>query len=267
MMKSQAHTVRTLAMAAGIAAAHTTVAFAAGEPVVGASSQTQAQQAALKASFDEITRLISLSEVVKAKDLLGALRANSGVSMTATDSAKYQELYLAAMAREKTLDRNELSVQKAQLALDGGELKLAEQHAKAVASATGVSPVLQKRADTILGTVDVKRREATAVAPKAIRAAANAYDLGKYQEAKNLLDAVIKSGVDLPAAESKMLDEYRDRIVALAQTNSELFGRASAGMIQPGEIQPRRPEEPAPAAAPAADPAPAAAAAATETAR
>lgn len=254
MMKSQAQTVRTLAMAAGLAAGHTAVAFATGEPVAEVSSQTQAQQAALKASFDQVTRLISLSEVVKAKDLLGSLRANSGVSMSVADSARYQELYLAAVAREKTLDRNELSVQKAQQALDSGELKLAEQHAKAVASATGVSPVLQKRADSILGTVDVKRRDAVLAAPAAIRAAANAYDMGKYQDAKNILDAVIKSGVDLPVAESKMLDEYRDRIVALAQTNSELFGRPSAGMLQPGEIQPRRPEEPAATPAPAAAP-------------
>jgi hypothetical protein len=57
---------------------------------------------------------------VKAKDVLGSLRADTSVTMTASDNARFQELFKAIVAREKTLDRNELSVQKAQLALDGG---------------------------------------------------------------------------------------------------------------------------------------------------
>jgi Flp pilus assembly secretin CpaC len=260
MKNATSPTVRTLVMAAGIASAQHSVAFVSGEPVVE-TSNAAARAAATKATLDQVQSLLAVSKVVKAKEILGGLRAADMGGMSAADSGRYQELLRAVTQREKALDRNELSVQKAEVALESGELGLAEQHAKAVATAKGASAVLQRQADELLAKIDTRRETVKASAPKAIRAAANAFDLGKYTQAKELLDTVAKAGVTLDAADAAMMDDYRGRIVTLAQTRADLFAAsgAAAGMVQPGEIQPRRPEEAEPLEAtpsrPAAEPA------------
>lgn len=243
MMNRHPQTVRTLVMAAGLAAAQTTVAFAAGEPA--GATQSPRSSASVKNVLDDVRHLLAVDRVVKATDTLGRLRTDAGVTMNASESAQFQELLKAVMTRQSAMDRNELSFQKAELAFENGELALAEQYAKAVANATGVNPVVQKQAAALETKVQAARKDAIMAAPGAIRAAVNAYDIGKYAEAKVLLESVVRSGVELPETESKMLNDYRDRILTLAQSNSGLFARP--GMVQPGEIQPRRPEEPAPA--------------------
>jgi Flp pilus assembly secretin CpaC len=276
MKNATSPTVRTLVMAAGIAAAQHSVAFVAGDPVAESTS-VQSRSAEMKATLDQVQSLLAVSKVVKAKEILGTLRASDAGVMSSADSSRYQNLLRSVTEREKALDKHELSVQKAEVALESGELGLAEQHARAVATAKSASPVLQKQADELLSKVDTRREAVKATAPKAIRAAANAFDMGKYVQAKDLLDSIAKAGVELDASDAAMMDEYRGRIVALAEARSDLFAGPSAGMVQPGEIQPRRPEEaepleatpsrpssepapvsePAPAAEPAPSPAPA----------
>jgi len=260
MSNRQAQTVQKMLMAAGVAAGVQVAPAAWAEPVAEAGAKAVQGVGAsdrLKAASDAL----AVSKVVRAREILASI-AREGVSMSEADAREMKRLSESVSGRMKSMDRVELSLQKAELAVEQGDLKLAEQHAKAVATDAKADALQQKSADEMLAQVDTKRRELSARVPGALRAAANSYDLGRYEEARSILEMISRSGVELTPEQNTMLADYQVRVVAM----SGLGEGAAAGMVQPGEIQPRRPEEPSaqpekqPEPAPAAEqPAPAAA--------
>lgn len=257
MQNCHPQTVRTLMMAAGLVAGSS--AYAA--PILAQTTEPGSNDQSsvnVKQQLEQASDLIAVSKAVKAKAILSQLATAPGVTFSDTDRAQLATLLKSAEARLKLLSSTEISLQKADLALESGDLTLADQHAKAVATSSKASALDLKHADEITGAVDGKRREIAAKAPGAIRSAVNLFDSGKFLEAKAVLETISRSGVTLTPDQQQAVEDYQGRILALAQTRGELF--ASAGMLQPGVIKPLAPKTPDPAPATPVDPAPAPAA-------
>ncbi|MEK6700636.1 MAG: hypothetical protein AABZ53_00075, partial [Planctomycetota bacterium] len=236
MQNCHPQTVRTLMMAAGLVAGSSAFAAPVAAQTTQPGSNDQSSQN-VKQQLEQATEMLAVSKVIKAKALLSQLATAPGVTFSDTDRAQLSTLLKSAEARLKLLSSIEISLQKADLALESSDLSLAEQHAKAVATSSKASALDQKHADTILASVDGKRREVAAKAPGAIRSAVNLFDSGKFVEAKAVLETISRSGVTLSPDKQQIMDDYQGRILALAQTRGELF--ASAGMLQPGVINGR----------------------------
>ena len=252
--------IRTLALAAGLAAGtNLSTGHALAADDVNALPGSQNQPTSAKASLERIESMLSVSKVVKAKAEISRIAVDSSLSLTSAERTRLAELSRLVDSRSASMNKIEMSLQRAELAVETGDLRTAEAHAKAVLKDSKSDVAAKTRAEGLVAQIDRERSAVAEKVPGAIRSAINAYDNGEYLQAKNLLEAVTRSGVELTADQKSVVDTYQMRVVQIAETRKDLFGSpAAAGMLQPGEIQPRRPEDPAatpsaPTPAPAAE--------------
>jgi len=249
--------IRTLALAAGLAAGtNLSAGTALSADDTNALPGNQSQPVSAKASLERIESFLAVSKVVKAKAEIARLAVDSSLSLTTSERTRLAELSRLVDSRSSSISKIEMSLQRAEFAVETGDYRNAEAHAKAVIKDSKSDVADKTRAEALVAQVDRERSAIAEKIPGTIRSAVNAYDNGEYLEAKSLLEAVTRSGVELTADQKAAVDDYQMRVVQIAESRKDIFGSpAAAGMLQPGEIQPRRPEEPA--ATPAATPAPA----------
>lgn len=249
--------IRTLALAAGLAAG-TNLSAASAFAADDVKNSNPAQGSTAKAAIERIEGLLAVSKVVKAKDELSKLATDGSLSMTNSERSRLGELSRLIESRSANMNKFEMSLQKAELSLDSGDFRNAEAHAKAVMKDSKADVSSKTKAEELVARIDRERSALAEKIPGAIRGAVNAYDNGEYVQAKGLLEAVTRSGIELTADQRATVEDYQMRVIQIAEVRKDLFGGgASAGVLQPGEIQPRKPEDPSATPTPAPTPAPA----------
>ncbi|MDX2116557.1 MAG: hypothetical protein SFY96_00055 [Planctomycetota bacterium] len=213
--------------------------------------------------------LVAQGQLIRARDVLIPL---SAASSTLTDSERSQlSTQLASLDRAiRAADQNDITLQKGELALEQGDLRSAARHAGNVV--TKGSAEQKAKAQSLQTRVVSAQSDAAKSVDSMLTQARDHFAAGRAAESKATLEAIFRTGVELSASQSRIVDDMQTRIIELEQTRGIINTRVAAGMMQPGVVnrdpqpapaaQPTPAPAPAPAPAPEATPAPAAAPAA-----
>ncbi|TVQ60023.1 MAG: hypothetical protein EA379_09180 [Phycisphaerales bacterium] len=212
------------------------VAVALSTPMVALGS-TQAE------TLDHAAALLRDGHLVRAKHVLLSLDQST---LTRADSERVMSILTTVDRRLRHADPIEVSLDKAEIALEEGDLRTAERHAQAAANHRGVSRAQRKRAEGLLGETLTLREELQPLAVAVLEQAVMDFDSGRYAEAKAGFDSVYRTGCTLDADELRILDHYRVRIVDLERQRGEPYAidYTPLGMLQPGRV--RRVDDPRP---------------------
>lgn len=232
------------------------MAMASGLPI----GDDQPSTAALSptAAVERARQLLSQNQPVAARALLLTSLENDAGSADPARSEAF-DLLAEASKRIRTSDPLDVSLQKARVALDEGDIRTAERQAQAVLKSTTVKPAQSTIAEGLLASIQTRRAELAAEVPAVLEQARLDFDSGRYAQAKSGLQRVDRSGVKLTAEQQTILDTYQMKLVQLSDQHPGIFGNtASAGMMQPATVKRRddaaQPAKPAPADLPAAQP-------------
>ncbi len=158
-------------------------------------------------------------------------------------------------ARIDKLPECEVALQKAELFVQEGDLRMAQRHADAVMNRADASDSEQARAKSLISDVSTQRKALAPQIPGMISDAAKFYEAGDPSAARLLLTQVFRSGVELSKEDRLLADTYQ---IKLMELDAQVRGGAIA-LAQPGTVKrdpvPAQPSQPAPASEPAAQPA------------
>jgi type II secretory pathway component GspD/PulD (secretin) len=152
----------------------------------------------------------------------------------------------------------EVSLQKAELFVQEGDLRMAQRHADAVMNRADASEGDQTRAKSLLSDVAAARKALAPQVPGMISDAAKFYEAGDPSAARLLLTQVFRSGVELSKDDRLLADTYQIKLMELdAQVRGGAIALAQPGTVKrdPAPSQPAQPSQPAPASEPATQPA------------
>ncbi|MGH7133329.1 MAG: hypothetical protein ACREJO_15455 [Phycisphaerales bacterium] len=211
-------------------------------------------------ALERCEKLLADNKLVECRAaLISILRSDS---LSAADREKTLSLIERADRRMKILSTDELTLQKAQLALSEGDLRDAERFAMGMSPKA--KPELATQADTLLKTVADRKAAVAPMIPGLLVQSVADFQAARYAQAKAGLNAVARAGVVLSTADQRTLDTFMLRITDLERTSGKNFDDAaiSAAMLQPGVMRPAQPQttEPMPSGqqpTPAPEPAPA----------
>lgn len=165
------------------------------------------------------------------------------------------ELIKSFDERIKKLPECEMTLQKAELFVQDGDLRMAQRHAEAVMNRADANEGEQARAKSLLNEVSSQRKALAPQVPGMISDAAKFYEAGDPSAARLLLSQVFRSGVELSKDDRLLADTYQ---IKLMELDAQVRGGAIA-LAQPGTVKrdpvPAQPSQPAPASEPAAQPA------------
>lgn len=164
--------------------------------------------------------LLQQGRIIEAKHALLALRRE------ATNSAERErilELLAAAERRLGFMDRAEISLQKAELALAQGDLRTADLHASAARRLDSATPEQRRRASDVLDQAAAMRVELEPLVAPALDQAVADFENERYAEAKAGLSSVVRSGATLTRAQLGIVNRYQQRIFDLERERGETF--------------------------------------------
>lgn len=231
-----------------------TVAAAQSAPAKNPPAAAAPQTA--ERTVDRAASLLSDGKVVQARALLIELTARDAAqALSDSDRARAFGLLANADRRVKTLSPAEVSLQKADMALECDDLRTVERHARAVLSVEKPDSAPGQRATALISLAAERRAQLAPAAPAVLKTAVDDFDAGRFEECKSALDAITRCGIELTPADLSLLDDYQQRIVELEQVRGRAFivEPASLSMFQPGVVK-RRDDQPVarPAPSPAA---------------
>lgn len=169
-------------------------------------------------SLDRASRLIGEGQVVRGRAaLVGLTDAAMALALTDAERSRAASLLGLANAKIAQLDPLELSIQKAEVALDDSDLRTAERQAARARQSALLTPDQRVRADNVAEAV-LQRREAIApLTPSIVAQAAADLREGRVAQARSGLDSLFRSGVTIPEHLQEITDDCRSRIVAIEQ--------------------------------------------------
>ena len=206
------------------------------------------------------------------RDLSSTLEGAELSTLTLAQRGEVHRLVRELDRRIERMDPVELSLGRASLALDEGDLIGAERHASRILDREGVPVDQINDARDILENVRERRMEMLAVLPQALDAAGSALDAGDVEQARAWVSMVVRSGVELSPSRRERLESYQLAVITADRGHSSTTSIASAtssgraltesaadvetmGMFQPGVVR-RRDGQPAEQPAPAPQPEP-----------
>jgi len=208
-------------------------------------------QAGLSDSIEDAATLLREGELIRAKDTLYDLRRKAE---TTADRERIFELLAAAESRLNHMPGVEISIQKAELAIEKGDLRTARMQANAAMRADRASASHRQRASDLLDTIAKRRMEFEPLAVPMLRGAIRDFEEGNYADAKAGLAAVKRMDVELSQPDRATLNRYQSRIFELERDRGAPFDTASisfgalrnaAGVMAaaaPAGFQPAEPE-------------------------
>jgi Flp pilus assembly secretin CpaC len=219
----------------------------------GTSSSGPAPAATGAAAVSQAEALLKDNRPVEARSILQRVLAPEAAPLSKEDSATAFQLLMEANKAIQSADPLDVSLSKARLAMQEGDIRTAEHHARAVSKSPTANPRQSAQAWKVLDEASARKRELAPAVPEALAQAIRDFEAGRYAQAKNGLSMVYRSGVELNAPQQDQLADYQSKIVDLERSRGEVFGAtASAGMMQPGVV--RRRDDQKPAQPPAAQP-------------
>jgi type II secretory pathway component GspD/PulD (secretin) len=218
-------------------------------PLALAQTAGTAQPAATSV-VAQADRLLKDGKPVEARAVLQKALETSGLSDT--DRRAAMDLWMSASRQVQAADPLDVSLEKARLALESGDIRTAEHHAKAVSKSVTANPRQTAQAWKVLEEAGARKKELAAVVPEALAQAVKDFEAGRYGESKSGLSMVFRSGVDLTPEQQDTLSTYQTRVLNLEGSQGSLGSAGSPGMVQPGVI--KRRDNPAPTPAPQPEP-------------
>ncbi len=195
--------------------------------------------------IEHASTLASQNKVWQARSVLVKV-LNGAASLSDEQSTKVHTLLTSVNEKVRSLDSATLSVQKADVALDNGDLVTATNLCETVILNDNKSPQAEI-ARRMLTEASVMRDEFAAHSAETLERSTALFDAGKYAEAKLLLGSLKRSGIALPADQAQLLESYQTRLIALETTRGSLINTAevAAAMFDdPGVIKRRTPPQP-----------------------
>jgi len=218
----------------------------AGAPTILAQT-AGGTQAALSASpvpaaqvLDRAAQLLESGRAVSAQQMLVPLALGGAAElMTDAERARASELLSQSNARIRTLDPLEVSLQRAEAAIEIGDLRTAEAQTGAVSRNTKASQGQLAKAAELRAQSDALKAEMKMRVPAMLDRAVTDFNAGRYVESKAGLSAVRRSGAALSAKQSSLVEVYQSRILDLEQSQGRVFDTSSvsASVMQPGVVK------------------------------
>lgn len=164
--------------------------------------------------------LLEQGRVVEAKSMLISLRK---ASSTPADLARTVDLLAAADRRIRFLGEVELSLQKAELALKQGELRVAETHAAAARRSDKSTPEQKQRADAVVRQAGELRDQLAPMVAPTLAQAISDFTNEKYADAKAGFASILRTGAQLTQDQTSEINRYQDRIYELERRQGRSF--------------------------------------------
>ncbi|MEM1165888.1 MAG: hypothetical protein AAGI30_06305 [Planctomycetota bacterium] len=171
-------------------------------------------------AVEQAATLLDDGKFVAARQLLMDAR-RAGVPEA--DRDRFADLLTEATRRTSGASRGEVALQRATLALEQGDLRLAEKHATTVRRLREATPEQLIAASDLLDRAAVMRDELRGTIAPALAQVVTDYDRGNYPAVKAGLDSVQRTGVRLTSAQEATVDEYTARIVTLEKEHGAAF--------------------------------------------
>jgi type II secretory pathway component GspD/PulD (secretin)/tetratricopeptide (TPR) repeat protein len=235
------------------------LAMAAGLPIGDEPQPSGAAAANPQAAIQQAERLLAEGKPVAARALLIRTLDTQGDGVIRTESWRTQAMELLSRAGKqiRETEPNALSIQKAEVALTDGDVRLAERHLQAVLKSATLTPSQESQARALLGKLGARRQELGTIVPEALAQAERDFNAGNYAQARAGFSLVDRSGAALTPAQQATLDRYQLKLIQMADSRPDVFsGAASPGLMQPGVLKKRDEQPPSntPSAPPPAPP-------------
>jgi type II secretory pathway component GspD/PulD (secretin)/tetratricopeptide (TPR) repeat protein len=237
----------------GAAAALTLSPAGALAQVAGSAPANPVDAAPAAAGLEMLANARTLHEqgqFVQAKALLEQLFRSTEIDrLPDLERAQAMQLVKANDSKITTADPIEISLQKADWAIQCGDLVEAERHAGAVAKKSSATKAQRERAKLATTTIEDRRTAISPAIPGRIEQAKADFEAQRYAEAKASILEVLRSGVKLSPEQSASLERQQLAIVDLENSTGHRFETASAASLgltqQPGVVRrPKKPGEP-----------------------
>ena len=195
------------------------------------------------ASLEEAATLLRDGQLVRARHVVGEL---TPASLSAEQRARATELIASIDRRLRSLDVVEVSLQKAELAMELGDLREADRQASAARRHRAASEAQKARASELLDRSAQSKRDFAPLVDSTLAQAVSDFVAGDFGAAKAGFDAVYRAGVDLNGEQIRTIEQHRTRIIELERERGEAFtlDSVSLGSLQPGRVD--RTQDPRP---------------------
>ncbi len=232
---------RLFTLSAIVASLPLSLAMAAGLPGQPADEPVSAAPLSLEQAIEKAQGLLSQNQPVAARAMLLKALENQ----TPPPEIHRQALQVLAEASKsiRTANPNDISLQKARVAMDEGDSRLAEQHVQAVLKNATSSAEQTAAASKLATAIETKRLELAETMPATLEQAKRDFEQGRYAQARKGFQTVDRSGVKLTGEQRSTLDSYQMKLVSISDT-AMFDNSASAGVMQPGTVK-RRDDQPA----------------------
>ncbi len=216
---------RVIAAAACIASP---MAFANGDPA---------------ATLDQADAMLQDGRLVRAKSLVSDLQP---AALTSAQRDRAADLLASIDRRMRSMDVVEISLQRAELALENGDNREAERQASAARRHRASSDEQKARAAALIEEVGAAKADFAPLVDATLNRAVTDFMNGEYAVAKAGFDSVYRSGVDLSGAQIRTIEKHRTRILEIERERGEVFDLdlVALGALQPGHVD--RTDDPLP---------------------
>jgi type II secretory pathway component GspD/PulD (secretin)/tetratricopeptide (TPR) repeat protein len=196
------------------------------------------------ATLDKAAGLVGEGQLIAARSLVSSLLKGQGLSVR--DSERAYSMLQSIAQRIESADPMEMSLQKAELAIEEGNLSEADRHAGAVSRNPGATPEQAARASQLSSLAAERRSEFAPLTAGMLDQAERDFAAGRYAEAKAGLNSIRRSGVALTPEQELRVDGYQSRIIAMETAQGEAFVAPLAMSVVPAaQDQPEgQPEAP-----------------------
>lgn len=223
--------VRSLLLAAvAFSGVHATPALALN------TNTTSIAQADANTVLDHAATLVDSSKLIRARAILLALQDSpTGAALSDEQGQRLWSLLANIERSIQKTDRLEISIQKAELALSNDNLVEASRQANAVLNSSKSTEAQISSSHAILDLINIRQSDASGKIAHAIASASNAFESGDYTAAKQLITRIGQLGLELNDAQNNTLNNYRDRLAQLEQSQGFSFSgfNPAMGMLAP----------------------------------
>ena len=218
-MKRTNRTVRTVLAAAA--------AFSIGLPAIASGSERPwaDERAALSApeALTAARDLIETGRPVEARAILMKLMEGGGAALADRERDRGYRLLAEASRRVRALPADELSIQRAELALKEGDLRGALEQVDAVLDMDDLPGANLVRAEQLRDRIEVRRAQLAPMIAGALDEASRAIDAGELAEAKVYIAWLNRSGMELNQQQRSRLTDWQMQIVAAERRAGRTF--------------------------------------------
>jgi type II secretory pathway component GspD/PulD (secretin) len=187
------------------------------------------------ATLDQAAAFVKDGRLIRAKHLVTDL---TPTDLSAAQRDRAAELIASIDRRMRSMDVVEISLQRAELALELGELRDADRQASAARRHRAATDEQKARALAIIEQSSQAREDFAPLVDATLNRAVSDFMEGEFALAKAGFDAVYRSGVDLTGAQIRTIEKHRTRILELERERGEIFeiDSVALGALQPGRV-------------------------------